>query len=82
MAYQLIINGARFLWPIIAAVTIAILTTLGWYYKKVKGKSLVVLGMKGAGKTRFYRFLQNKPYIESETEVEEYEEFVYRKKNE
>lgn len=50
-------------------------------YKKIKGKNLVVLGMKGSGKTRFYRFLQGKPYIEGETEKEEYEEFAYRKKD-
>lgn len=50
-------------------------------YKKIKGKNLVVLGMKGSGKTRFYRFLQGEPYIEGETEKEKYEEFAYKKKD-
>jgi GTPase SAR1 family protein len=57
------------------------LILFGWFYRKVKGKRLVVLGMKGAGKTRFYRFLQNKPYVEEETEVDNYEGVVYKKKN-
>ena len=37
--------------------------------------------MKQSGKTRFYRYLQGKPYVESETTVEPYEEFEYMKKN-
>lgn len=58
------------------------LVVLAWFlYKKIKGKNLVVLGMKGSGKTRFYRFLQGKPYIEGETEQEEYGGFAYKKKD-
>lgn len=55
--------------------------SFGFLYKKIKGKNLVVLGMKGSGKTRFYRFLQGKPYIEGETEQEEYGGFAYKKKD-
>ena len=50
----------------------------------VQGKSIAVLGMKGAGKTRFYRFLQNKPYSEGEdleTIQEQYRGFTYTKEN-
>lgn len=48
----------------------------------VTGKHIAVLGMQGAGKTRFYRFLQGKEYIEgdsSETIQEKYEGFDYIK---
>lgn len=56
---------------------------LGWEkFHKLKGKKIAVLGMKGSGKTRFYRFLQNKPYSEKEdfeTIKEQYEGFDYIK---
>ena len=57
------------------------LKSIGWYYSKVKGKRLAVLGMKGAGKTRFYRYLQNKPYVEGESGIDEYEEFEFKKQD-
>ena len=47
---------------------------------KIKGKKLAVLGRKDAGKTRFYRFLQGKEYIEgvdNETEQDDIESFTY-----
>lgn len=47
---------------------------------KIKGKKLAVLGMKDAGKTRFYRFLQGKEYIEGvdeESGQNEIESFTY-----
>ena len=50
----------------------------------VDGTKIAVLGMKGAGKTRFYRFLQGKPYSEGEdleTIKEQYEGFTYTKTN-
>ena len=48
--------------------------------RKIQGKKLAVLGMKNAGKTRFYRFLQNKEYIEGYdevTEISSIESFTY-----
>ena len=48
----------------------------------VKGKKIVVLGMQGAGKTMFYRFLQGKRYVEgesAETVNEPYDGFDYTK---
>jgi GTPase SAR1 family protein len=68
-------------WVLISILIGFLASMLGWRYRKVKGKRLVVLGMKEAGKTRFYRFLQNKPYVEEETEVDNYEEFYYNKNN-
>ena len=68
-------------WLIISPVIIYFLMLIGWFFRKVQGKSLVVLGMKGAGKTRFYRFLQNKPFIEGESGIDEYEEFEYKKQD-
>ena len=68
-------------WVLISILIGFLVSMLGWRYRKVKGKRLVVLGMKEAGKTRFYRFLQNKPYVEEETEVDNYEEFYYNKNN-
>ena len=46
--------------------------------RKVKGASLAVLGMRDAGKTRFYRYLQGREYIQDideQTEKDEVEEF-------
>jgi len=63
---------------ILAPTLIYFLKLIGWFYRKVKGKRLAVLGMKGAGKTRFYRFLQKRPYIEEETAIDDYEEFEYK----
>ena len=63
---------------ILAPTLIYLLKLIGWFYRKVKGKRLAVLGMKGAGKTRFYRFLQKRPYIEEETAIDDYEEFEYK----
>ena len=68
-------------WLFLSPAIIYILKLIGWFYRKVKGKRLAVLGMKGAGKTRFYRYLQNKPYIEGESGVDEYEEFEYKKQD-
>ena len=68
-------------WLFLSPAIIYILKLIGWFYRKVKGKRLAVLGMKGAGKTRFYRHLQNKPYIEGESGVDEYEEFEYKKQD-
>lgn len=48
--------------------------------RKTQGQRLAVLGMKDAGKTRFYRFLQGKEYIEghdNETEKDVVESFAY-----
>ena len=48
--------------------------------RKTQGQRLAVLGMKDAGKTRFYRFLQGKEYIEgldNETEQDDIESFTY-----
>lgn len=67
--------------PALASVIVLLFKFFGWFYKEVKGKQLVVLGMPRAGKTRFYRFLQNKPYEEGETGIEPYEEFEYKKTN-
>jgi GTPase SAR1 family protein len=77
----MIINPVPVWVYILSPALILLLKMFGWFYRKVKGKRLVVLGMKEAGKTRFYRFLQNKPYVEEESEVDNYEEFVYKKKN-
>jgi len=47
---------------------------------KTQGQRLAVLGMKDAGKTRFYRFLQGKKYVEVldlETEKDAIESFTY-----
>lgn len=52
--------------------------------RKTRGQKLAVLGMKDAGKTRFYRFLQGKEYIEgfdNETEQDEIESFTYNCSN-
>ena len=76
----MIINPVQ-VWLIISPVIIYFLMLIGWFFRKVQGKSLVVLGMKGAGKTRFYRFLQNKPFIEGESGIDEYEEFEYKKQD-
>ena len=73
--FKMIFDAGKVIWSIAV-----MLKVFGWFYKEVNGKDLVVLGMKGAGKTRFYRYLQNKPFIESSTAREEYEEFEFRKK--
>ncbi len=75
------LNYIKWGWVLISILIGFLASILGWGYRKVKGKRLVVLGMKEAGKTRFYRFLQNKPYVEEETEVDNYEEFYYKKNN-
>lgn len=43
------------------------------------GKRIAVLGMKGAGKTRFYKFLQQEEYTEGQTYEEKYPQFTYTK---
>lgn len=63
---------------IISIITICLIGAL----TSVKGTKIAVLGMKGAGKTRFYRFLQGKEYAEGEnlqTIAEQYDGFVYKK---
>lgn len=53
------------------------------YISKCSGKSIAVLGMKGAGKTLFYRLLQHKEYnadADSNTSEKDYGEFIYKTK--
>lgn len=42
------------------------------------GDKLAVLGMQGAGKTRFLCFLRGVPYVEQQTAYEKYPEFSYK----
>lgn len=46
-----------------------------------KKNKLGVLGMQGAGKTRFLSFLRSKPFIEGQTSRSDYEEFTYQLSN-
>lgn len=60
---------------IIGVITLCLIGTL----LPVQGKKIAVLGMKGAGKTMFNCFLQNKPYSELVTVDNKYESFDYVK---
>ncbi|SDH82897.1 GTPase domain-containing protein [Myroides phaeus] len=42
---------------------------------------LGILGMQGAGKTRFLNFLEGKPFLESSTNRKDYLDFTYQLKN-
>ena len=46
-----------------------------------KKNKLGILGMQGAGKTRFLSFLRNKIFIEGQTNRSGYEEFTYQLSN-
>ena len=45
----------------------------------LQGRKIAVLGMKGAGKTRFYKYLQQEDYVEGQTYEEKYPQFTYTK---
>ena len=47
--------------------------------RRLHGKKIAVLGMKGAGKTRFYKFLQQVEYVEGQTYEGKYPQFTYTK---
>lgn len=49
--------------------------------KKLSGRRFAVLGMKEAGKTRFYCFLRSVEYVEGQTSTDKYHEFTYKKKD-
>ena len=68
------------IWGIYAGV--AGLFGIGTYslFKKEKNK-LGILGMPGAGKTRFLCHLRGKHYSEKQTEKEQYEPFTYTKRD-
>ena len=64
-----------------AAGASAVVGVVGrYYYKKNSQKKykLGVLGMQGAGKTRFLSYLRNVPYVEKGTSKEPYESFTYK----
>lgn len=52
-----------------------------WLFKIMSGVKIGILGTKGSGKTRLYRFLEGKPYEEKQTPEEEYKGFKYIKKD-
>lgn len=58
---------------------------IGIYQIKIKnslkGRKIAILGLKGVGKTRLLRFLQQKKYEEVQTTEERYPEFSYTKRD-
>lgn len=54
----------------------------GQKLQPIKGIKLGILGMKGAGKTRLYSYLNPKmEYVEGQTYMEPYSSFSYKKKD-
>lgn len=71
-------------WMYLILLLIAMFRIVGIFVTKIKrldGKKIAVLGMKGAGKTRLLCLLQNKAYVEQETLIEHYDKFAYTKEN-
>lgn len=74
----------RWLWALGVSIAALILRLIMKNpLKALKGKRIVVLGMRGAGKTAFYRYLQGKPANPQYTESgnDPYESFTYTKKS-
>lgn len=66
------------IWGAVALAGIFTVAGMAGFWDDPKKNKLGVLGMQQAGKTRFLRFLQNKPFIEGQTSRDSYEEFKYK----
>lgn len=66
-----------------AAIGVAALLGVGGHalFKDPKKNKLGVLGMRGAGKTRFLSHLRNIPFVERNTGRELYKPFIYKSGN-
>jgi|SRR5690554_73032 len=66
------------LWGAVALVGAFTVAGVAGAFDDPKKNKLGILGMQQAGKTRFLKFLQNKPFIEGQTSRDSYEEFKYK----
>jgi len=66
------------IWGAVALAGVFTVAGLAGFWNDPKKNKLGVLGMQQAGKTRFLRFLQNKPFIEGQTSRDSHEEFKYK----
>lgn len=69
------------IWGAVALAGVFTVAGLAGFWDNPEKNKLGILGMQQAGKTRFLRFLQNKPFIEGSTGRDSYEQFEYKLSN-